>query len=338
MEEQTLRRVVELLSEATTLPVVRSFLQERGLPHSAGSWSSFEHDRLRPYLANGRLTEEDIFDLLRLGEEYGKQHIFLYKASPQTAVELLDYSTLQEAARQQGVAHVLDKPDVLSAPEEPTVVDIRLEGGAADDRKALVIKLVEARTSLELVDFQTDERDRIIKTYQRSVTRGVNVVRLHRDGLLEIRIGSHTTSSRYKEDLKNILELISFVIPIEKFYEIHLHKLKDRLWTDRETLKQYIRYSDSTLRNGKGTVLKAATGSTEADLYEDTNATSSVKSFLTGDAYFDGSNIWFRKDANGLSREVHVLLSGLPNEFAVPAHCPREDYEHVLGQIRQLNG
>jgi hypothetical protein len=38
-----------------------------------------------------------------------------------------------------------------------------------------------------------------------------------------------------------------------------------------------------------------------------------------------------------LSRDLHVLLGGLSNEFAVTMQCTRDDYEKVLADIRSFN-
>ena len=37
------------------------------------------------------------------------------------------------------------------------------------------------------------------------------------------------------------------------------------------------------------------------------------------------------------SRDVHVLLKGALNEFAVTAKCSKQDYEYVLTQLRKYN-
>ena len=37
------------------------------------------------------------------------------------------------------------------------------------------------------------------------------------------------------------------------------------------------------------------------------------------------------------SKDVHVILKGKLNEFAIPAQCSKQDYEYVLNQLRKYN-
>lgn len=335
-KQDEVSQVMSLLYQTTTLPVVRNYLKEKGLYCSAGSWVDFEHKRVRPALDNEDLTKEDLYELLRLGEEYGKQHVFLYDVSTDYAKSLIDESWVQEKAEELEIEGLLEAPIILEEPPDPTISDIRIEY-EEEEPERLVIKIVDSKSHMELVSENKDNDGNIIKKYKWVSERSVNVVRLHSVGILEVRIGSRKSSSNYMDELQEFLDIISPFIPQDRFRELPLFKAKERLWYERDNLKNWIRYSDSTLRNANGTVLRAATGSADSDLFDDRHATSSVEAFISKHSNFDGSNIWFKGEENGLTRDVHVLLGGLPNEFAIPAHCPPEDYEYVLQELRKLN-
>jgi hypothetical protein len=84
-------------------------------------------------------------------------------------------------------------------------------------------------------------------------------------------------------------------------------------------------------------VLSAATGfSEQGSLFDDQGAALSLDAFFEHHGYCDSSNIWWLKSSEEPpipSKDVHVLLSGATNEFAVTARCSREDHEYVLRQL-----
>jgi hypothetical protein len=123
-------------------------------------------------------------------------------------------------------------------------------------------------------------------------------------------------------------------LPNASFSELSLRKAKDKLWDKRDSLKEKIRFSNSTMRNSLGSTIVASTGQETADLFEDASIGPSLDKFLQNGAHCDSSNIWFRPREGVLNREIHVLISGRNNEFAVTANCARKEYEYVLNELR----
>jgi hypothetical protein len=72
-------------------------------------------------------------------------------------------------------------------------------------------------------------------------------------------------------------------------------------------------------------------------LFDDSGAAESIDKFRGHGAHCDSSNIWFRPVEGIFTREIHVLVSGLSNEFAVTANCTRTEYEYVLNELRTCN-
>jgi hypothetical protein len=60
--------------------------------------------------------------------------------------------------------------------------------------------------------------------------------------------------------------------------------------------------------------------------------------FLSHDAHCDASNIWFKAGPGSVpARDLHVLLAGDVNEFAITARCSETDFEYALSELRSLN-
>lgn len=336
MPRDQIGQLIDLLRQTTTLKVASDFLEKRKLHHTAGSWEIFENSRIRPALENGDLSLEDIFDFLRSSEEFGKQHVFLYESSKSHAKEQLEPQNIKARSESAGLKGVYEEAEVLDRPEDLTVADIRLDTNFQENNSCLVVKIIDSRARYEL-SVEDYSGDKVVKEWQRYLERSVNVVRVHSDGIMEIRVGPRASATDYEFYKDKILDIIEPIIDLDQFRELSLKNAKERLWHDREELTYRIRFSDHILYNPNGVNLKLATGSPKDNLIKDPGAKGSLQSFLDEGAEFDGSNIWFKQKENGLAQDVHVLLKGKMNEFAITAHISREDYEYVLGYIKELN-
>lgn len=327
--------IVDLLRQTTSLTVVREFLQSKDLPHSAGSWEDMLSKRIQPAVTNRQITNDDLISLLRAVEECGHQHIFLYTCPKAKAIELLDRVRITNALRRMELAELLTTPKILEQPPQPEIVDVRWETAKVDLN--LTIKEIELRKFQKLFGSEIID-GKVHKIYDLVEERAVNVAKLHRDGLLEIRIASLASTTKYEAEVHRFWKQINRLIPVSEFSELSLSNVKERLWVNRASLGQLIRYSDSTVRDAAGNVLRAASGADTADLNTNQAVGQSLDFLLDKDknSYCEGANLWFKK-TDGLSTDVHVLLTGDSNEFALPANCSEEDYKYVLDQLRHFN-
>jgi len=342
--EDDLKFILGLLRENTTIRRVQSFLADRGLPRTASAWKELISERILPALKSDKITRSDLIDLLRESEEYGTQHVFLYETESAPLFE--NQARIRRILKSRGAEDVLERPRLVDKPDEPTIVDVR----SFDSRhgSTLVVKVVKTR-QLETIEPDPDEEDRlrIIRTH----TRAVHVLRLNPKGLLEMAVESHASrrpqpaglagsrilrAYRYDEDVELLWDLCGDVFPREEFKEVSLSRAKANLWKKRQQLKNEVRYSDLTARNESGSIQRMATGDLEADLSSDISASRSVDVFARR-AIFERTNIYFRKGNPLPSREIHVLLGGRINEFAITASCSKDDYDYVLGRLLYHN-
>ncbi|HXP62317.1 MAG TPA: hypothetical protein VN829_17600 [Dongiaceae bacterium] len=323
--------IMRLLPNMTSLPVVSEFLKSKGVPHSAGSWEEMRDSRMTPYLKSHKITIGDLTRLLSEAEEFGRSHVFLYTAKKKDVEGYVEKEHIRSLCQKLGHTDILAEPLIVDLPTVPTLTEIREE--SVEGHTRWVFKIIEARREREFVSERT-EGNRIIKEWLIKDIRAVNVARLHASGFLEVRIQSHLNSTKYQEDLHRILMALKDFLPPKVFTPFSLAKAKAQLWEQRGSLTKKVRFSDSTMTNSRGTTLVASTGAEEADLFEDTGATASIDQFLGHGAHCDSSNIWWRPVEGQTTREIHMLLSGLNNEFAITANCTKLEYECVLSELR----
>lgn len=327
--------LLSLLQKSTSLGVVSDFLKRKQLHHSAGSWEDMFALRLHPYLDGGQILIQELVDLLRTVEEYGRQHIFLFRTTPANARAILDRQYVAERLRSLGLGRLLQAPSLYDFPKHPTIADVRWTSTAAGDSD-LIVKEIQAREHFRLIG-TTETDTKMTKEYARELERGVNVIRLHRNGQMEVRVASRTGSARYATDLQQLRDRLKQLIPLEHFGEVSLSKAKEALWANKSSYAGRIRFSEVSARNDDDFVLKAAAGSIDANVSANAASVSSMENFLGHQGRCEAYNLWFSKDHTPSGRDVHFLLSGEVNEFAINANCTKEDYEYVLSEIRALN-
>jgi hypothetical protein len=332
--KQKIQLIMELLEQTTSKEVFSSFLKGKGL-HYSGSWSDLLEKRAIPYIDQGKVKVDELVKLLADSDEYGRQHIFLYKIKADL-FQNLKKDKLLPVLVEKNLDSVISEPLILDKPNIPTISSIRWE----NNESALILKVISSTSKYESVSEETID-DYFIKKYRKISSRSVNVIKINDNGLVEVRISSKSNSIRYFEDVADLLRMFTGIIPVKEIFSspVNLLVAKNKLWEDKSELSDIIRFSDATLRNEKGTTLKGATGTKEADLTEDETVTKSLNNFLDGDAYCSSNNIFFKtiENASTPSKEIHVLMSGEINEYAITVYCKKYDYNYVLNELIKFN-
>lgn len=312
-------------------------LRANGLS-AVNSWQQAK-DRIVGAVKDGKLPPRELVQLLRDSEEYGGQHVFFYATSKENAAKFTSQDFLRTKLLSLDRLDLLEEPNFLSKPGSRGFADARLDrekGGLV-----LILKSVESRVYYRLEnEYEENAGLYKIRRYRRFEFRAVDLIRVHSDGFTELCIASADSASDYSDRVTSAWSFFGSILSQFQFERVSVGKAQQKLWKDRKNIANLLRYSDSRLRDAKGTVLTAATGAQQDSLFEDPRATASIDAFWDDETVCDKSNMWWLKREDELvpSKNVHVLMAGASNEFAIPGKCNRADYEYVLAQIRKANG
>lgn len=331
--------IFRLLRQATSLKVVQNFLRTKGVKISAANWDDLYEKRIEPALNASQLSVVDLRTLLQRVEEFGRQHTFLFQCSPAHAQALMAPTRIRSIAREEGMEGLLDTPLDLELPDHPTIVDIRLHQPDPNLIPAsLTIKVVEKRITRTFDSENIDEAAGLItKKYKFTVKRAVNVAILNHEGNLELRIASQDNQSKYTNLVRELLLKVRKFIPLDGFATVSLNNAKTKILKDRVKLADEIRYSHSTARNDLGAVMQISSSSQEDNLSSDDGSMAALDSFLASDGHVTGTNVYVKIPDTSPQREIHLLIGGEVNEFAVPVACSAEEYSYVRGKVISLN-
>ena len=330
--------IFELLKNATSQQVVRDFLKSKGVPTS-GNWEELYEKRIEPALNQLKFTIKDLRELLQTVEEYGRQHTFLFQCTPERAQGLINPKRVISIAKEEKLDSLFETPIDIGFPANPTIVDIRIL--QPDENKipvSLTIKIVEKRmTKTFHSESINHEEGTITKKYNFTEKRAVNIATLDHEGILELRIASQDNSNKYTDLVRDMLSRIRKLIPHDGFSIVSLGPAKDKILKNREQLSREFRYSNSTAVNDLGAVMQISSSSQDDNLSSDDGSMAAIDSFLAGDGHVTGANVYAKIPNTEPQREIHVLLRGEVNEFAVPVACSAGEYSYVRGKVIALN-
>lgn len=338
-EAQIAYTIFKLLRQATSQQVVKDFLKSHDVAISASNWDDLYTRRIEPALQEGKIAVADLRTLLREVEEYGRQHVFLFRCTPARAKALLATTRIQTIVSEVGLDNLLDTPLDLELPDAATIVDIRqIPANGVAPFKSLVIKQVETRSTRKFLREDFDSTGNTMsRTYSVERKRAVNIVRLYEDGLLELRIASQDNSTRYHDNVNSLFGSVSQIIPRHGFDEISLRQAKKRFFNERQELAEEVRYSHSSARNDFGFSMNVSCSSQDDNICNDGGSIAALQGFIDNEGQVVGTNIYLKIPDEADPREVHILISGEVNEFAIPVTCSANDYEYVRGKIFSLN-
>lgn len=335
---EKLSLLLKLIERATSIAIVRDFLKSRNITHSAASWEELRTKRIIPALDEGKIVLSDLHTLLRRTEGFGRQHIFLFQCPPDRAAAMIAEQRVRKLLKEKGVSDTSNGPLVVDLPPEPTFVDVRFS--VVEKIKSMTLKEIEKRTSKKLTsEITDDEAMTFTKVYKVENQRAINVARLWAHGLLEVRIASRDNATRYRDDLALFFNRLKPLILRNEFSEVSLRHLKKNLWVKRVELQHLVKFSTYTLRDDEGMSLSANAIMSTDDLAGSERIAKSLAEFNADTTVqCSESNVYFKIVEKGETvKEIHVLLNGEDNEFAVTAAITEEEYEYVLHQVLQHN-
>lgn len=337
-EEKQAQVIFNLLKEATSQNVVREFLRGKNIAITAPNWDALYSERILPALRQKKLGLDDLASLLREVEEHGRQHTFIFKCDPADAGKILNKNRIQKISAELGISKLLSEPQYVEMPTEARLVDIRLaEAPNGTGPISLTIKICECRETNKLVGEEYDEAtSRKTKIYEVKKRRAVSIAHLNSEGILELRIASRDNSSKYHEQISAVLRLTNKLIPMDSFEHLSLSKAKGTLFSDKDKLVGVVRYTTTTAQNDFGVAMNLSAADVSKNLHDDGGSTSAMNEFLSNNGFVTGSNVWFIMPDDA-DRQIHVMLSGELNEFAINAACTPREYSYVIGKILSLN-
>jgi hypothetical protein len=304
----------------------QDFLRGRNLPFSGIKEKLRE--RLRGYLADGRLDALDLVRLLDRIEGWGNQHIYLYKASDPLIGPWLDEASVRQRLDNLGLATLFNRQRPLVLPETPTLSSIEW----TPERVRLV--WVEKRQWEERVSEEDIEKDGMVwRAYCLNVSRGLiafdwDLVSGHAMLMVQrLPRGTiyHHIRDRFQRELEPILGL-------SQFERVRVSRAIQRIQDSGEVRRRQLAYQ--TMRGGKATFTSAGQS---RDTFADPDLERAGQALSGETAGWLGNFYWFPVEAK-LGRELHSKLYASDQRVGIFGEYEEREVRYVLFRIRHHCG
>ncbi|MCC6008288.1 MAG: hypothetical protein JJU40_11475 [Rhodobacteraceae bacterium] len=337
-EEISQEVLFEVLENQATLDAVRVFLRSKKLPHSASSWKKMIEERVEPALSSGAITRDDLIGIIREAEEHGNKHVRLFHFGADYLDDLRGVMTLEAVsawAKDKGFPSPGEY--VFSAyPTNPVVTEVRV--GDGEDAYALVVKIARTeyrrkRGVLTVVDGQE------VYLAPRVPFRAVDVLKIHQNGLVEVRLNPRTEPPiSYSGTANSVLSQVKGLVEVDLIGELSLSTAKNSfsdLRKEREVFENFELY-ETQHKNDRGDRIQSSSQVEQGGILTSSVMTKVIRQFTVDDpeAYCEKVRVSYNY---GKAKRINAILSEDTNEIIFTAGLSREEYDEVLGAIVKVN-
>ena len=326
-EEIGQEQLFEVLENQATLDAVRNFLRAKKLPHSASSWKKMIEERVEPALTSGSITTDDLVGIIREAEEHGNKHVRLFHFG----VDSLDKAWIDGKKYPQMGDYVF-----AAYPTNPIVTEVRI--GDGDDPDAFVMKV--ARTEHRRKRGILTEGDgQEVYLAPRVPFRAVDVLNIHTNGLVEVRLNPRTEPPiSYSGTANSVLSQVDGLVEVPSIQELSLSGAKNSfsdLQKKQEVSENFELY-ETQHKNDRGDRIQSSSQVEQGGILTSEVMTEVIKQFTVNDpeAYCEKVRVSYQF---GEVKKINAILSEDVNEIIFTAGLSREEYDEVLGAIIKVN-
>lgn len=328
----------EVLENQATLDTVRAFLRQKKLPHSASSWAKMIETRLAPALSNKTITTDELISIIREAEEHGKKHVRLFYFPDDFLDDFksaIQKDTVASWAKDKG--HPRTGEYVFAAyPESPIVAEVRV--GDGEDKDALIIKI--ARTEHRRKRGVLTEIDgRQVYVADRVPFRAVDVLKIHTNGLVEVRLNPRTEPPiSYSGTANSVLSQINGLLDPSQIGELSLAKAKDSFSDQqkKQQLSEKFELYETQHKDDEGHRIQSSSLAEQGGILKSNRMAKVIQEFTVGDAgaYCERVRVSYRF---GEVQKINAILSEDTNEIIFTAALSRAEYDEALSAILRVN-
>lgn len=294
--------------------------------------------RVEPALSSGAIAWDDLIGIIREAEEHGNKHVRLFYFGADYLDDLRGAITVEAVsawAKDKGFPGPGEY--VFAAyPTNPVVTEVRI--GDGEDAYALVVKI--ARTEYRRKRGVLTEVDgQEVYLAPRVRFRAVDVLKIHQDGLVEVRLNPRSEPPKsYSGTANSVLSQVNGLVETALISELSLSTAKNSfsdLQKTQEVSESFELY-ETQHKNDRGDRIQSSSQAEQGGILTSSVMTEVIKQFTVGDpeAYCEKVRVSYNF---GKVKRINAILSEDINEIIFTAGLSREEYDEVLGAIIKVN-
>lgn len=298
---------------------VKSYFRDKDVPFSYRR--DLLYSKLNEGIDDGTFSLVELTELLDRIEEFGNQHIYLFKCNPEYVKILRNPSYMQEKLNNLGLSRLYNNENFVILPNESIL------SGIIHNDNSLKFKWIEKRVWKEPLEEKIED-DKFIKTYQIKLSRGITTFRVNLvSGNAELMIQRLPRGTNYENIKNNYLDRLANLFEIHSLTPLGLRRSIRRLEESNEVSKRQI-----DLESIDGGRVAYKSRDKKSDYKSDPNLSRSRNALGQNVSGNTGSFYW--KNNNILSRPILTHVYAKDNRLGIFGQCVEAEVNYVLSRIR----
>jgi hypothetical protein len=303
---------------------------------TAESKEDLIHRNLRDAVAARAIDVGEVYDLIRLAEETGNQHIFYYRPKTKRLAEALTYEFV--ARQLWGSAwekKVAEFPSIRLKPNDYRYADFRQFSKKPKD---WILKIYGQNVVTRFTG-KTEQRGQSLwREYVDEPLRIVLSARWNSPDLLEIRVQRNESRRRIEEWLNRVWAMLSPALVLGQFDPWNLQPSMARIILEHEKHATLYTFRDASI-DDMGVHASFQAFEDDGDLFASQRSIDAIKSYVRADGDCKALAVtWLANPNAAPQKEIRTLLGArAAGETIVSGHCLPGDLDYVTDQLRSLS-
>jgi hypothetical protein len=331
-----LERLLALVEQECTTEAVQDILREakasnKGVRVTEKNKALIISKNLRAALDSNAISPEAVYNVLRRSEENGGQHIFLYRVKPAQLASYQNGDRIAVGMFGRDWKKSQNFPQFHLEPAGAVWADFRSES-ADGNRISWVAKMYSGVESRKFIEERSEGETRVIRVYEKELSREVYLVRFHPWGLLELRVPQTSSLAEVREFLSQLWQAISGAVDPRHFDPWTLHDVCYSL-IEMGSIAGKIRIGNARMIDGQEGNAEFNPPSSEEDLFSDAARRRAVKLY---EECREVVAYWLKLPDKTPEELRTVVCKCEPHSILIAAKAPPEAVDYVIYRLKDI--
>ncbi|MCE5200689.1 MAG: hypothetical protein ABFD54_01700 [Armatimonadota bacterium] len=338
--EEERERIVDFVSQLRNAQL-REFLEVHDLEHT-GIREDLQK-QMRSSLKRGKISYNDLVDLLDRVGPWDKQHVFLYTGPTDELALWRDEQWVLKHMQERNVDRYLNQQTRLILPSTLTPSSVEYNS------KKIRITAVERRDDyiydrdLNLEPQQRDGAEVHYRAYVHVVSRGLVMFEwdlVSNNAMLQIT--QLESGSKYEEREKCLKALVQDWFPMGQFKKLSLRRAVKRLDDAAARGGGEARIQGISYKMGNGACVSGKCATRKDSVYSEPTVSAAINA-VRHNGLGDSGNLYWLPDYSGvhndnpLAKEIHVEIIANKNRINFRRANSEGGMRYVLRRVRELS-
>jgi hypothetical protein len=335
-----LEETLTLVEKLCTTDQIKNLLRERkgdkDVRLTAESKEDLVQRNLRAAIGAKSIELDKVFDLIRLAEENGNQHIFYYSPRSKKIADALSFESVgRQLWGPNWEKQVEQFPTLRLKPNDYQYSDFRV---LTKKPKDWILKVYGQALITSATGKMEKRGNSVWREFVEEPLRIILLVRWNSPDLREIRVQRNESRRRIDDWLRQIWVMLQPALSQSNVDAWGIERAIARIILEHKINEKLYTFRDASIED-KGVHASFQAYSDQGDLFASQRSIDAIESYIKAKADCRGLTVTWFANPNAVPQEEIKTLLGvkMANEVIFSSHCLPGDLDYVTEQLRRFS-